>query len=175
MRRILIAGFAATLIAMPLAACNKAPAATGASASAAAAAAAAASKAFLEENGKKPGVTTLPSGVQYKITTSGPATGKSPGPHDEVKVHYEGKLINGTVFDSSLERGVPASFGVDQVIPGWTEILQHMKPGDDWMVYIPPEKAYGEPPEEHGADQIPPNSALIFRVQLIDVLPGFGG
>lgn len=125
------------------------------------------SKAWLAQNASVEGVKTLPSGVQYKVVREGPPGGPSPKPSDEVKIHYEGKLIDGTVFDSSYERGVPSSFVLGNLIPGWVEALQLMKPGDEWMVYIPPEQGYG--PGDRGA--IPSNSALIFRIELFDVLP----
>jgi FKBP-type peptidyl-prolyl cis-trans isomerase len=123
-------------------------------------------KAFLAENGKKEGVVTLPSGLQYKVLTAG--TGASPKAADTVQTHYSGKLLDGTVFDSSYDRGTPATFGVDQVIAGWTEALQKMKAGDKWEVYIPGDLAYGlrgSPPK------IGPNSTLIFTVELIAVEP----
>jgi FKBP-type peptidyl-prolyl cis-trans isomerase FklB len=123
-----------------------------------------AAEAFLAENAAKEGVTTVPSGLQYKVLTSG--SGKSPKESDRVTVHYRGRLIDGTEFDSSYSRGEPTSFGVNQVIPGWTEALQLMKEGDKWELYIPPNLAYGE----RGAGaRIPPNSALIFEVELISV------
>ena len=123
-------------------------------------------KSFLEENKTKEGVVTLPSGLQYKVLEKG--EGPSPLPTDQVKVHYTGSLINGTVFDSSIERGEPAVFGVNQVIPGWTEALQLMSTGSRWMLYIPTELAYGE----NGAGGvIGPNQALIFEVQLIEINP----
>jgi len=121
-------------------------------------------KAFLTDNGKKKGVKTLPSGLQYKVLSEG--TGKSPKKSDTVTVHYLGAFINGTEFDSSIARGQPASFQVDGVIPGWTEALQLMKEGAKWQLFIPPELAYGErgmPP------RIPPQSTLIFEVELISI------
>lgn len=125
-----------------------------------------AAKKFLADNGKKPGVVTLPSGLQYQVMSSG--KGVSPKKTDRVKVHYHGTLINGTVFDSSVQRGQPATFGVDQVIPGWVEGLQKMKVGDKWKLFIPPELAYG--PRGAGG-VIEPNSALIFDVELLEILP----
>jgi FKBP-type peptidyl-prolyl cis-trans isomerase FklB len=119
---------------------------------------------FLAENAKKPGVQTLPDGLQYLVLKEG--TGKKPGPNDEVEVHYHGTLIDGTVFDSSVERGVPASFPVDRVIPGWTEVLQLMKEGSKWRVFIPSKLAYksqGSPP------RIGPNETLIFDIELLHV------
>jgi FKBP-type peptidyl-prolyl cis-trans isomerase FklB len=113
------------------------------------------------------GLYTTASGLQYRILASGPATGRSPTSFDSVSVHYRGTLTDGTVFDSSVERGVPATFGVSQVIPGWREALKLMKPGDQWALYIPARLAYG--PRAVG-DKIPPNSDLIFHVALIHVL-----
>lgn len=121
---------------------------------------------FLQANGAKPGVVTTASGLQYQVLASGPATGRSPTRSDAVKVHYRGTLTNGSVFDSSFDRGMPAVFGVGQVIPGWTEALQLMKPGDKWMLYIPSRLAYGE----HAmGDKIPANSTLIFEVELLEI------
>jgi FKBP-type peptidyl-prolyl cis-trans isomerase FklB len=113
------------------------------------------------------GLYTTASGLQYRILASGPAAGRSPTSFDSVIVHYRGTLTDGTVFDSSVERGVPATFGVSQVIPGWREALKLMKPGDQWALYIPARLAYG--PRAVG-DKIPPNSDLIFHVALIQVL-----
>lgn len=130
----------------------------------------AASKAFMEKAGKEAGVKVLPSGLAYKIVRSGPETGLKPGPHDEVKVHYEGKLEDGTVFDSSYERGQPAAMPLDRLIPGWQEALQLMRPGDEWTLYVPSNLGYGD----EAAGQIPPGSPLIFKIELIDVLPAPG-
>ena len=125
----------------------------------------AAGAAFLAENAKKDGVTVLPSGLQYQVITEG--NGKKPSATDRVQCHYEGTLIDGTVFDSSVKRGEPAVFGVNQVIKGWVEALQLMQEGAKWRLYIPYDMAYGE----HGAgEMIPPYSALIFDVELIKVL-----
>jgi len=121
------------------------------------------SKLFLEENGKKEGIKQLASGLQYKVLTAG--TGVSPKAEDTVSVHYTGKLVDGTVFDSSVERGEPATFGVGQVIPGWRQALQEMKVGDKWMLYIPPLLAYGA----QGTPGIGPNEVLIFEVELLDI------
>ena len=123
-----------------------------------------AGEAFLAENSGKEGVTSLPSGLQYKVITAG--EGKSPQKSDKVTVNYRGSLIDGTEFDSSYSRNKPATFGVGQVIPGWTEALQLMKEGDKWEIVIPSKLGYGE----RGAGaKIPPNSTLVFEVELISV------
>lgn len=125
---------------------------------------AAAGKAFLEENGKRVEVNVTPSGLQYEVLEEG--TGRQPSAGDNVTVHYTGKLIDGTVFDSSVDRGAPATFGVTQVIPGWVEALQMMKEGAKWRLFIPSNLAYGP----NGAGNIiGPNSTLIFDVELIKV------
>ena len=122
-------------------------------------------EAFLAENKKRAGVVTTPSGLQYEIVKEG--TGRQPKASDTVRCHYEGTLIYGTVFDSSYRRGVPADFGLRQVISGWTEGVQLMKEGSIFKFYIPYNLAYGE----HGAGaDIPPYAALIFTVELIKVL-----
>ena len=118
---------------------------------------------YLEENGKREGVITTKSGLQYEVLTEG--TGASPKATDKVRCHYEGRLTDGTVFDSSVERGEPATFAVGQVIAGWVEGLQLMSEGAAYRLFIPSELAYGE----HGTGPIQPNSALIFDVQLIKV------
>jgi FKBP-type peptidyl-prolyl cis-trans isomerase FklB len=121
-------------------------------------------EAFLNENKKKEGVITLPSGLQYKIVKEG--DGKTPKASDTVTVNYRGTLIDGTEFDSSYKRGQPASFAVNGVIRGWTEALQLMKEGSKWQLFIPSNLAYGE----RGAGQlIGPNAVLIFEVELISV------
>jgi FKBP-type peptidyl-prolyl cis-trans isomerase len=127
-----------------------------------------ASKAFLEQTAKQPGVKVLPSGLMIRIVRSGPATGLRPQAGDEVKVNYEGKLIDGVVFDSSYQRGQPAAFGVRGVIKGWQEALQLMRPGDEWIVYVPPKLGYGD---EGAGGRIPPGAALVFRIELLAVLP----
>ena len=120
---------------------------------------------FLEINRHKAGVVELPSGLQYEILKQG--KGAKPSASDKVKCHYHGTLINGTVFDSSVQRGEPATFGVSQVIPGWVEALQLMPVGSKWRLFIPSNLAYGE----HGAgDVIEPNSTLIFDVELLDIV-----
>jgi FKBP-type peptidyl-prolyl cis-trans isomerase FklB len=120
---------------------------------------------FLEENKKKDNVITLPSGLQYEVLTEG--TGKKAQATDQVKCHYEGTLIDGTLFDSSIKRGEPAVFGVNQVIPGWVEALQLMPEGSKWRLYIPSDLAYGA---RGAGEMIPPHSTLIFDVELIQVL-----
>ncbi|MCB9192285.1 MAG: FKBP-type peptidyl-prolyl cis-trans isomerase [Flavobacteriales bacterium] len=119
---------------------------------------------FLEENAQRDEVTVTASGLQYRVMTEG--SGKSPSPTDQVTTHYHGKLINGTVFDSSVNRGTPATFPVNGVIQGWQEALPMMKEGDKWELFIPYNLAYGE----NGAGgAIPPFSTLIFEVELISV------
>ena len=118
---------------------------------------------FLAENKTKEGVVTLPSGLQYKVIKEG--TGAQPTATDSVVVHYTGKLIDGKVFDSSVERGEPATFTLNSVIPGWTEALTKMKVGSKWQLFIPAALAYG--PTRSG--DIPGNSTLIFDVELIDI------
>lgn len=122
-------------------------------------------EAFLSENAKREGIKVTASGLQYEVLASG--NGDSPKASDNVEVHYTGKLIDGTVFDSSVERGVPASFGVTQVIPGWVEALQLMHEGDKWRLYIPSDLAYG--PNGAGG-VIGPNMTLIFDVELLRVI-----
>ena len=124
-----------------------------------------AGSAFLAENAKKEGVTTLPSGLQYKVVKEG--TGDNPKPTDKVTVHYKGTLIDGKVFDSSIDRGQPASFQLNRVIKGWTEGLQLMKPGGKAVLYIPSELGYGD----RTTPTIPGGSTLIFEVELISIAP----
>lgn len=119
---------------------------------------------FLENNKKKEGVVTLSSGLQYEILTEG--TGPKPKATDKVKCHYHGTLINGKVFDSSVERGQPTVFGVNQVIKGWVEALQLMPVGSKWRLYIPSELAYGA---QGAGSSIEPNSTLIFDVELLGI------
>ncbi|WP_293898150.1 FKBP-type peptidyl-prolyl cis-trans isomerase [Phenylobacterium sp.] len=130
-----------------------------------------ASKAFMAKMDKQAGVTVLPSGLAYKIVHTGPATGLHPHKGDEIKVHYEGKLENGTVFDSSYERGQPAAMPLDHLVPGWEEALQLMRPGDEWILYVPSNLGYGD---AGAGGTIPPGAPLTFRIELIDVLPGPG-
>jgi FKBP-type peptidyl-prolyl cis-trans isomerase len=121
---------------------------------------------FLEENAKKEGVITTESGLQYKIDSVG--TGDLPGEQDIVTVNYEGRLIDGEVFDSSIERGTPAEFNVNSVIPGWTEALKMMPVGSKWTLYIPSELAYGS---RQAGPKIKPNSVLVFNVELLSTRP----
>jgi len=124
-----------------------------------------AGKKFLNENKTKEGVVTLASGLQYLIMTAG--NGPKPGPESKVTTHYHGTLIDGSVFDSSVERGEPASFPVNGVIKGWTEALQLMPVGSKWKLFIPSELAYGANPRQGGP--IEPNMALVFEVELISI------
>lgn len=120
---------------------------------------------FLHINKGRAGVVELPSGLQYQVLKQG--NGAKPSATDKVKCHYHGTLINGTIFDSSVQRGQPAVFGVNQVIPGWVEALQLMPVGSKWRLFIPSNLAYGE----HGAgEMIEPNSTLIFDVELLDIV-----
>ena len=127
-------------------------------------AAAGAGLAFLAENAKRDGITTLASGLQFEVLTAG--DGAKPTREDQVRTHYHGTLIDGTVFDSSYERGQPAEFPVGGVIAGWTEALQLMNAGSKWRLYVPSELAYGA----QGVGSIPPHSVLVFDVELLDVL-----
>ena len=120
--------------------------------------------AFLTANAGKEGVITTASGLQYKVIKSG--TGESPKLTDTVRVHYQGTLIDGTIFDSSIQRGQPISFPVNRVIPGWTEALQLMKVGDKWQLFIPAKLAYGD---QSPSPAIPANSVLIFEVELLGI------
>lgn len=121
--------------------------------------------AFMEEMKAKSGVVVLPSGLAYEIEN--PGSGVSPKPEDMVRVHYTGKLVNGTVFDSSVERGEPIDIRLNEVIPGWTEGLQKISKGGKMKLYIPPQLAYGE----NGQGEIPPAATLVFDVELVDVNP----
>jgi FKBP-type peptidyl-prolyl cis-trans isomerase FklB len=121
-------------------------------------------QAFLDSNKSKPGVVALPSGLQYRVVKEG--TGPKPAASDRVKVHYHGTLINGKVFDSSIDRGEPVTFAVNEVIPGWTEALQLMPVGSKWQIFIPSDLAYGDA----GQGDILPGSTLIFDVELIEIV-----
>ena len=123
---------------------------------------AAAGEAFLKANAGKPGIVELPGGIQYEILKD--AEGPKPGPTSEVTCHYHGTLIDGTVFDSSVKRGTPATFPLNTVIKGWTEALQLMSVGSKWRLFLPPAMAYGD--RQAGA-VIGPNSTLIFEVELL--------
>ena len=151
----------ALLAALALAACAKPAAAPTAPD------ALAAGKAFLAGNAHAAGVVTTASGLQYRVLHSGPSTGLRPKLADEVKVNYEGKLLDGTVFDSSYDRGAPVVLTVRQLVPGWREVLPLMRPGDEWLIYLPAKLGYGD----KGAGPIPPGSVLVFKLDLIDVLP----
>jgi FKBP-type peptidyl-prolyl cis-trans isomerase len=118
---------------------------------------------FLEKNKAEAGITTTASGLQYKILTKG--SGKTPAPTDNVTVHYTGTLIDGTIFDSSIQRGQPITHSASGFVEGWNEALKLMREGDKWMLYIPYQLAYGE----RGSGQIPPYAALIFEIELIKV------
>ena len=123
-------------------------------------------KKFLEENKKREGVVTLPSGLHYEVITEG-NVGRYAKATDQVQCHYEGTLIDGTLFDSSIKRGQPATFGVNQVIPGWVEALQLMPEGAKWKLYIPSDLAYGA---QGAGEMIPPHSTLVFEVELQKIL-----
>lgn len=123
-------------------------------------------KQFLAENKQRPGVVTLPSGLQYEVIKEG-NTSRYAKITDQVQCHYEGTLIDGTLFDSSVKRGQPATFGVNQVIPGWVEALQLMPEGAKWKLYIPSELAYGA---QGAGEMIPPHSTLIFEVELLKII-----
>ena len=124
-----------------------------------------AGKEFLAENAKRSGVVVLPSGLQYEVLAEG--KGRKPKVTDKVQCHYHGTLIDGQVFDSSIQRGTPAVFGVNQVIPGWVEALKLMPEGSRWKLYIPSDLAYGE---QGAGGSIPANATLIFEVELIKIL-----
>jgi len=125
--------------------------------------------AFLEANKKKPGITVLPSGLQYEILTKATEAGPKPKPEDTVVVNYVGSLINGTEFENSYKNGQTATFPLNRVISGWTQILQLMTIGDKWKVYIPTEMAYGMNPRD--PKTIPPGSVLIFEISLEAIKP----
>lgn len=122
--------------------------------------------AFLAQNAKQPGVVTLPDGLEYKVVKAGDPNGPSPKEGDVIKVHYEGKLVDGTVFDSSFQRNKPMLAPLGNLVPAWMEALPKMHPGDEWTLYVPPALGYG--PEGRGP--IPPNSVMIFRIQLLGML-----
>ena len=158
----------ALALVLPLAACNRAGAQGVAADPAQVEASKRAGEAFLAKNAKAPGVVVLPSGLQYKVLRSGPATGAHPAPGDEIKVHYEGRLVDGTVFDSTLQSGQPAVMELANLVPGWLEALPLMRPGDEWELYLPPSLGYGD---RGAGGEIPPGAVLIFKLQLLGVLP----
>ena len=119
---------------------------------------------FMKANAQREEVTVTDSGLQYEVLESG--SGDKPGPQSTVVTHYHGTLVDGTVFDSSVQRGQPAEFGVNQVIPGWTEALQLMSVGDKWRIACPPQLAYGD---QGAGDTIPPDTALVFEIHLIEI------
>ncbi len=123
-------------------------------------------EAFLSDNAQKEGIVVLDNGLQYEVLVPGPEDAPKPGLKDRVKVHYHGTLISGEVFDSSVDRGEPATFGVSGVIKGWTEILQMMQVGSKWKVYIPADLAYGA----RGSGKIKPYTTLIFEIELLEIL-----
>lgn len=123
---------------------------------------------FLANNAKRPGIVSLPNGIQYEVLAQGDPTGVKPAPSDTVEVHYVGTLIDGTEFDNSVKRGEKAKFPLNQVIKGWTEILQLMTPGDKWKVYIPYNMAYGE---RGAGGAIPGYATLIFEITLYNIVP----
>lgn len=122
---------------------------------------------YLAKNATRPGVVVLPSGLQYRVLQSGPANGVGPKPSDRVKAHYRGRLIDGREFDNSFKRGEPMVFAVNRMIRAWVEALPLMKPGDRWQLFVPAGLAYGE----RGGGMIGPNCALVFEIQLLEVLP----
>lgn len=149
---------------LSLAACNRTDPATAAQSEANLKA----GETFLAEKAKEPGIKTLPKGLMYKVLT--PPTdpnGPQPTVRDTVKVHYEGRLIDGTVFDSSYERGVPAVFPLDGLVEAWKIAIPQMKPGETWELYVPAQLGYGDA----GGGPIPPNSVLVFKIQLIGIQP----
>lgn len=123
---------------------------------------------YLAQVARQPGVVTLPSGLMYKVVSSPDPKGARPAPTDTVEANYEGKLVNGQVFDSSYARNQPATFPLDRVVPGWQQAVPMMHKGDTWMLYVPPSLGYGE---RGAGDAIPPDSVLIFKIQLLDINP----
>lgn len=121
---------------------------------------------FMAANAAREGVSTTASGLQYEVLEAGPEGGQKPNAQSNVTTHYHGTLVDGTIFDSSVDRGEPAEFGVHQVIPAWTEALQMMSVGDKWRIAAPPTLAYGE---QGAGDTIPPNTALVFEIHLIAI------
>ncbi len=134
-------------------------------------AAAAAAAAFLAKNAKAPGIVSLPSGLEYRVVRSGPPTGPHPAEGDEIKVEYVGSLLNGDVFDSTKSQGAPAVMPLQDLVPGWMQALPLMRPGDEWILYVPPALGYGP---EGRPPAIPGESVLVFDLQLRDVLKTTG-
>lgn len=161
---------AVAVSALTLGACQRARGQDGPERAAGASTQGGASAAFMTKIAKEPGVVVLPSGLAYKIVKSGPSSGPSAKTGDEVKVNYEGTLTDGTVFDSSYKNGEPVVFPVGGLIPGWNEALTLMKPGDIWILYVPPALGYGP----DGKGPIPPDSVLVFKLELLGVLPEGG-
>ncbi|WP_425995554.1 FKBP-type peptidyl-prolyl cis-trans isomerase [Caulobacter sp. DWR1-3-2b1] len=155
-----------TLAMGGIAAAQAPAAAPPVSAPPAATATATAGQTFLATNAKAPGVVVLPSGLQYKVVASGPESGPSPRPGDIIKVHYEGKLLDGTVFDSSFERKQSAIMPLDGLVQAWLEALPMMKVGDEWVLYVPPALGYGD----RDVGPIPAGSVMTFRLQLLGML-----
>ena len=166
-----VAFLAASLLggSLGLSACNREAAGEDPTATSAVEAA-----SWMRANGQQEGVITLPSGLQYKVVASGPSDGPHPDRNDLVRVDYEGSLTNGEVFDSTFGRGLPSVMTPSEVIPAWTEALQLMRPGDEWLLYVPPELGYGS---EGRPPVIPGNDVLVFQLRLLDVAPtpGDGG
>ncbi len=156
----------ALLLAAALAACGPKPTAPAAQNGAAVDTPDGAS--FLAKNAKAPGVTVLPDGLQYRVASAGPPGAPSPRKGDEIKINYEGTLVDGTVFDSTYRNGQPAVMTLDELVPGWMEALPRMHVGDTWFIYLPSKLGYGS----RGAGRvIPPNSVLVFKIELLGVLP----
>jgi len=166
LRRAFVVSFAAALAA----ACTRKPSEPG-KPSPEAVKNEAAGEAFLKKNATEPGVKATASGLQYKVVREGAPGGPHPRPQDEVKVHYEGTLLDGTVFDSSYRGGQPVIFRLGRLIPGWIEGIQLMKPGDEFLLYVPAKLAYGD----QDTGPIPPGSTLVFRIELLGVLQSDGG
>ena len=125
--------------------------------------------AFMAQNALAQGVQVLPTGEQYKIVSSGPGTSRNPTPNDYVTVEYEGSLLNGQIFDSTTKNGgKPATFQLKGLIQAWIDVMQHMKEGDEWIIWVPPSLGYGD--KQTGP--IPPNSVLVFRLKLVSILGG---
>ena len=158
--------------ALAVAGCKRKTAADDAATGAPVAAETPQGQAFLDKNAKAPGVVVLPDGLQYRVERAGPAGGASPQPGDEIKINYEGTLLDGTVFDSSYRRGQPAVMPLDGLVPGWMEALPKMHVGDVWYLYLPSKLGYGA---RGAGGAIPANAVLVFKVELLGVLPSSPG